>query len=266
MDCSNALAKLELCRSEACAEDDPELTAASAHLADCARCRTLVANREEMDRAIAAVCRDVPVPAGLENRLLDAVQAELASNSVPAPDDKPHRSKSPRRFRQISVIAASLLCLMFGGWYWIDYSTVSLNKVTQAASQQLDSQVAGPLFSGAFEPQQSAPTAAMDFSSLSWMDDYRELFPQRTSLDIAISEFEFRSNGGRTIRGALIIAPAAKIWSSPTATSMSSATPIYHSRFSAVSWRDGDFVYVCIVQGGDAPLRELQRQDRQQTT
>jgi len=264
MDCNNVLAKLELSRSGVCAQDDPEFAAASAHLVNCARCRTIVANRDEMDRSIAAVCRDVPVPAGLESRLLESVQAELASNTVPLQDDKPRRPQ--RLFLRFTVIAASLLCLMAGGWYWLDYSTVSLKNVTLAASQQLDTQVAGPLFAGAFKPQQSVPTASLDFPPSTRMDAFRELFPQRTGVDIAISEFEFRSKGGRTIQGALVIAPVGSIMGRPTATSMAGAMPIYDSRFSAISWRDGNFVYVCLVHGGDAPLRELQRQVREQTT
>ena len=264
MDCNEALAKLELSRSEACADGDPEWVAASAHLAECARCRTVVTHREEMDRAIATVCRDVPIPAGLEDRLLEAVGAELGPKPVPPRDN----SASQKRRRSVGRVAAAagLLCLAAVGLFMFANARISLDHVTQAAVRRLDAQTAGPLFTGDYDPQRFVLHELPNLPPSMRMDAFRDLLPQRPELAIAVSQFEFRSGGGGLVRGVLIVAPEGRISGGPAAGSISAATPVYHSGISSVAWNNGGYVYVCMVHGGDGPLRELQRQVREQTT
>ena len=257
-------------RADSAEMADPELTVAAAHLQVCARCQEIVSSRQDADRAISSACRDIPVPVGLEERLLGAVDAELMSLTTPS-DSTSVTEKRPKLSRRrwtkrVAVAAACALCLTVGWWALMPGSSVTSAELTFAAVAELTTPQSRELFQGSFKPEKSFPVDSLQLPASFGMFDYRQLPISSQSTEAALSSFSFIGRRGRTIRGALLIARASDVQPLPTATSMSIAATVYERGFSIKSWHAGDFVYVCLVEGDEASLLQLQRDHVGRTT
>ena len=70
MDCSEILDILDCVRPDSADLDHPDLADARAHLESCHVCQLEFESRQEFDRAVSAVARDVEVPQGLQESLV----------------------------------------------------------------------------------------------------------------------------------------------------------------------------------------------------
>ncbi len=267
MDCNSARILLELVPSELPDHADPDFQTAVAHLEDCMSCAKYLEYRQEQDLIFSKLCRDVPIPDGLEARLLDALEqklpAEEALSSLPEENTKT-QTRSRRIFSRRSFVATaslSLLCLAVGFGYWAWKPAISLDEITDLAVQSIESDQFGPLFVGPFNPEQLFPEESLLTPDSFREDSYRRLpgVPQRCNA--AISSFSFVDQRGRKVHGALLIVPIGQITDPPPAKYMSAASAEYRKLgYHAKSWRPGNgYVYICIVNGGEGPLEDLQR-------
>lgn len=106
MDCETARRLLDfagLARSEL---DASEQGALEQHLKGCVKCRKVAEGRDRFDRAVGAAMVDVPVPEGLNLRVMKKLNSDR---------DKYYRGILYRA----SAVAALLLLLIGGAWWWV---------------------------------------------------------------------------------------------------------------------------------------------------
>jgi anti-sigma-K factor RskA len=96
-------------------EDAAVLEAELASHGDCAECRRVVAEAEEVAGRLAFAVDPVPVPAGFEDRVIAATRAEAV---VPMPSQRPRRAgpAAVRTWARPLVGAAVAVALFVGGW------------------------------------------------------------------------------------------------------------------------------------------------------
>jgi hypothetical protein len=111
----------------------------------------------------------------------------------------------------------------------------------------LSRRIADVPFDGGFEPR-------LPSGSLESRLRYRE--PAMGLLDHRAAAWRFTTGGRRPLQGVLTVTPVENVVSPPGADSIFDRE--YVGAGNAVAWRDGDFVYVCYVDGGiDDLLRRL---------
>jgi len=76
MDCKSARLLMEFARPGSAELDAGEADALQQHLADCLDCNALAAAERRADEHIGRAMRDVPLPEGLQERLLKRLTAE----------------------------------------------------------------------------------------------------------------------------------------------------------------------------------------------
>ena len=80
---------------------DAEAVQAQKHVAECSECAAVADSRRRFDLRLGAVCRDVPVPAGLKERLLSAVAA--AAQNQPAQSELVPSAQPERNAGELEV-------------------------------------------------------------------------------------------------------------------------------------------------------------------
>ncbi len=116
MDCGLARERLDVLHPDRPEQADPDVADAVAHVQECAACAEVVQARQEFDREVGRVLRDVPVPTGLRERLVLALTATMAEPPEPA---VPLRAEPPRRRRwwmTAAVTTAAGLLVAVAGW------------------------------------------------------------------------------------------------------------------------------------------------------
>lgn len=283
MTCEEAREQLEAARPDSGDFDEPELVDASSHVRDCPECRAVLHRRERFDRRVGRAMRDVPVPAGLKSRLLEALQrARADSGSSPAhdqaadgaaPDEaastgRAGRERSSRRkllvkFALAACAAAAVLFVVVRSNRTAPEPLLTLDDVL--ASATLDGS-ALPAFDGNFK----APLPGGV-----WRDPSRFAFRPSAAGDLtgddgfhraALYEFRIRSPRGGSIRGVLLVVPKERLQDPPAAPTINlERTDVYARRpsgqYHAFSWTsesDG-VVYVCFVPAGGESLKALRQ-------
>lgn len=103
MDCSNARLLLHFSRRELAASEAAEL---DGHLSGCGECAALAKAEHALDHALGRAMKQVPIPAGLRDRILDHLADDRA---------RPRKLWLARTVR-IGAVAAALLLLILGVW------------------------------------------------------------------------------------------------------------------------------------------------------
>ncbi len=198
--------------------------------------------RQKWDCQIAAAMQDVPIPDGLKDRLL--VRLAASEQAVAA---KPQRVNRRRLLTVTAGLAASLVA---GGLFWIAAPAaepIPVTAIRDAAGALLAGRLEAAPFEGTFSPQLS-----------------RDFFRQRLSvrepavglLDHRVAAWQFQSNGRRPLHGVLAAIPVDQVTTPPAARSLADREYVVDA--NSVTWREGDVVYVCYVDGGiDELLRRL---------
>ncbi|MGC1273045.1 MAG: hypothetical protein WBC44_05015 [Planctomycetaceae bacterium] len=221
----------------------PDLKGAGEELARDASLAVDFERRQNWDRRIAVAMHDVPVPDDLRERLLSRLAN--AERSVPA---TPRRIIGRRRL--IAVVAGLAASVVAGGVFWA--STASATPVTvaeiRAASAELLAQ------RDEFVPFQGDFAPELPSGNLRQRLRFHE--PAVELLEHRVAAWQFRANGRRPLNGVLAVVPIDTLATLPAARSLADREYVIDG--NAVAWREGDFVYVCYVDGGiDELLRRL---------
>jgi hypothetical protein len=274
----------EVARSDALDMREPELAEAAAHLAVCPRCRSVLDDRQALDQTIAHVMQDVPVPAGLKEKLLVAVGAPQTCAAVLVAGDEPmspspevpallppHNRPQPisrRRWSLIAATAAALcVCVGIGAWQagWFAPSHLTLDQIRSAATLDVT------------ELRDFDGNFAAEPPGLGWTSSQRlaiALPPRGYTLpgtahpQLAVFAFRYRTTDGSFVDGALLAVPAARVADPPQPGAFGAGNVEYaHSpdgRFPTVAWTEGDLVYVCVVpENAAGRLDDLEKELRQ---
>lgn len=113
MDCKTARLLLNFARPLSAELDTDERAALNAHVADCAECQQLRENEQRIDARIGQAMRAVPLPPNLRERILHTIDVRQRAT---------HR---PRLLRMAVSLAASILLVAVGGYFW----THSLTRI-----------------------------------------------------------------------------------------------------------------------------------------
>lgn len=272
MDCRQALEILEVARPGSSDLSEPELAEAAAHIQSHDDCRNEFARRQQLDRQIGAVIRDVPVPSDLKARLLAdlASAAETADDQAVVPGDAVEPTKTPLSRRTwTKVIAGAAACVMAGVIAWqlspgdpptVDSNALAGHVATFISDEQLDfSNLTA--FAGDFESKLNWEWESSQQKGVTLSGPKAFSLPDHPNSAVAMYQFRF-THRRRPVTGYLLVLPANIVSKPPEATSLAGGQLSYLNRMLASrSWTEevdgGKFVYVCIMPGGDDHFRTL---------
>lgn len=220
---SNDLALPELATARQALRDDPEIAEE-------------FERRQFLDRQTAHAMRDVPVPEGLRVRLLEtlATADQIDPGGVTRPAEK---SLGWNRRGVLAMVASIAVSLFAGGIYWSFNqqapTPLTVAQVEQAAGCLLSGEVEAVPFEGNFQPQLP-------------QGHWRRLRLTRAVFGLLPSASGHRAAGWRFTygrsSGVLVMVPRNAV-----------SNPPDHGRHyaggSSIAWTEGDFVYICRVNG-----------------
>jgi hypothetical protein len=263
MDCQTALDILEVVHPNGDTTETPEVVAATEHVDSCADCESIVQTRHSFDDSVGQLIRDIPVPAGLEQRLLDNLAAHDRSKvSQAAAPAKPKRSR--RRWLLGAVSAAA--CCVAGVWIWYGMQPVdspqSLADVRRDFAAEFDQVELLPQFDRNFD----VPLLGYEWRSGRVVVDVSSVngYGEQADGQHLTAVYSFRLADGRrpAVRGALIVLREASVKAAPAHQHFSAGRIEYVGRrFATVSWSDSSrgLVYVCVLPVDGDGLNRLQR-------
>ena len=258
MDCRTALRKLEAVRPDSEDLNDPELAAAAAHLREHPQCAATFQARQELDRTIGRGMRDVAIPPGLKQRLLDRLES-------PEPASQPSASPQtllPARARRRWVVwvpaGAVAACVLAAVLFWLlnhgDGASLTTARLYQLAKEASQADAALPEFEGTFQPRlpdfgwrsgvihfTSGPQTAPSGAAQNLVAMYRFQVPRRD------------------VQGVLLVAPASSVADPPRIDYFSPHGVSYDGPYSLISWTEGERVYVCLVHGPHDAVERLHK-------
>jgi hypothetical protein len=262
MDCQTALDLLEVDRSGDDDTERPEIAAATKHLDSCAECVSVVQSRQSFDDSVVRLIRDIPIPDGFEQCLLENLAAHDSSAVTPAVS--PAKPKHSRR-RWLIGTASAAVCLIAGVWIWYGMQpadpTLTLADVRRG-------------FAAEFDQIESLPKFDRNFKSLlpgyEWkvgrivVDTERvNGYGEQTNGQHLAAVYTFRLAYGRrsVVRGALIVLRSTSVKAVPPDQHFSADRIAYVGRFATVSWSNPQhgLIYVCVVPVNGDGLNRLQQ-------
>jgi hypothetical protein len=248
VNCQTARETLELFRPDG--PDAAKVAEAAQHASGCVSCRAAVRQREEVDARIGGLCRDVPIPIGLKERLLAgiATRAPAVSTARPVP-----RVVGTRRqwLGKTLLTVASLIAVGIGTWsLWPARPSVDLEEIT------------GLMTKAGIDPAHLAEFTTFA-TGLAPQPPKTMLTGRLVPPPRRLGRFEaaiyFFKVGGLDGRLAIIPRRFVKAGGLPSATSLQSGSISYQPGFCTKAWVEGDFVYVCCLSGGEIEFRQLER-------
>ena len=280
MDCQTALELLDIVRPDSGDLTEPELQSASAHVETCAKCESIFRGRQDLDRAIGKVVRDIAVPADLKSKLQDALAAATVEPDIepvagtPAvaantaidveepPKTQPAPAAKPLHRRAWFQVAATSACVALGVIVWLlppEQSTIALNDLREQTIEKLSDVAALPAFDGGF-----AAGVPLDWKGLRTLRFAAfvhglDSASSKTHLG-AIHRFKLLRSGRGPVNGFLLAVPKSRVTTLPSAKSFAAAKVVYPKsrRFATAAWTDGGLVYICFVRGGAGEIEALQ--------
>jgi hypothetical protein len=266
-DCQTAREQWELTTLSRSTDGDHSSADVTSHLESCSNCRIAFREQKRFDEEVADRLADVPVPAGLKDRLRQrlgsAADLQLLTESEAIVDSPKTgaRRRSWRRFgtRTISSIAALLL---IAAVVWtLQPARLEFRSAMQVATadwSEFTTTAEGTILPVAWTSQPGMAVGETRSRQVS-------VGLGRT---VMISATPFRWASRRPsvqLEGRLVQMPATAVRPLPAANSFTSATIEYQGADAWVSWVDGDQVYICFVPQGAASIEHLQRAFARQT-
>lgn len=211
------------------------------HLEHCHACQLVRDEWRHFDRRMFSMLMSSPLPPGLEQRLLDAVEAEIAP---PLPSVHIHRRTFLSRWKMLTGIAALLLAA--GSWWAWHVQEPPLNYTgagqllaarflkSDAGWQDLDK------FDGSFElGSYHNDLGQFQLSAAHGID-----LGGGRGQDAAVFQFGLKNWGG-----IITVLPTQHFTGVPDIS-----TPNVQSNRSILQWRssDGKLTYICFVHRGSA--------------
>ncbi|MBS0202166.1 MAG: hypothetical protein JSS49_04640 [Planctomycetes bacterium] len=245
MDCRTAQAQFDFATRSLDAASAPDAQAALRHASDCPDCHRILESRQQFDRTVASSMIDVPLPQGLNERLLAAV----GTTPAPAPVASPSPRRHSRRWLAAGVIATLVPLLLF-------VFTPRPHILTNADIREL----AANLSSLSVDSQQVAfipPSGWRSQRSIQLVQPARLANVNGATVPVLGFELSTDRRAPRST-GFLIRLTPSQWHSTLEATSMISATVQYESFGTWVVWREGDTVFVCVLNDNAHVMRRLQ--------
>ena len=276
MDCSEILEILDCVRPDSTDLDHPDLADARTHLDACDACQLEFTSRQQFDRAVSTVARDVEVPEGLQQSLLNGLSVRLVDGvgqqdppaaatvrNVESVSAGP-RGRLRRRLSLLTLSGLAAVALLIS--YWpkeVEQFPVQSLLVRATANpddvQQLDRFNGGPVSNlpGSFHHPRLGTGSSV----------YGKDLDGDSAHDIAMTVFKFSHRGYGTVMGVVVAVPASRVADLPATGSFSQASHQYSrpGDFAAASvvWLEGDTVYLAFVPRRNAPaLEAMQRELR----
>lgn len=268
---------------QANAEDASALECAQAaeHVHGCPQCQEIIAFRQQFDQRAGLLCRDVPVPVDLKARLLQRLagaQAEETVSSRLPVSQLPHeavpqvavtgrsehqpgkhvagRQPGRRRFLiwSLSLAASLLISGLAGLWYW-QHATAPMLAMDRIEKHSVEFQPDENLSQfTAFHSGLAAPLPR----TMRITDRLRSVRPKSFEIDGEIAAVYFFSIGTKrgNLAARLIVLPKSAVKSPPPEGFLRGGEK-YVGTFSTTAWTEGEFVYLCCIQGGQNELERL---------
>ena len=284
MDCLTTQRTLDLLRpghsAQELAEAEEAIPApiaaeARSHLTGCELCQGVVARHLRFDARVGEAFRNVPVPMGLRERLIAAVQtaelaqsasqigslataepvgAETATNSNPQPlptRENPRVPGQRRRFWFKQLAACALLLITgFAGWSWFTPKRVPIEQLVQATTAaNLDPAALVAYSRSAALPQDLWVPTTVD------RDPARELVVN--GVPAAIRFFKVLNRKRVAIPVRLVAVPRSSVQfavNSPGAGRIA-----YVGSWAVWTWSEGNTQFVVALEGGEGELMRLIR-------
>lgn len=290
MNANEALDILESAPLGNASSDDALLAEARRLVAADPALEAVAARRRRFDHQIAQSMRDVPVPGEAKARLLARLAQASALHEAPSepcppaagprtdtaapeargavPADRapaappsasvPGSSRWSAR-RRLGAAAAAVVCAVALG------TAAHLFLAARSAPFALDevrSAIAaydpdGPAYRGPIVPR--LPTGS------GWNTGRIEFEPEPRALPVSSRRrvpaylFALSVRGRPAVQGYLVAIPANLMTELPPASSFRHENGLYSDGHASVAWTDGDFVFLCVVRGGDDALRLVER-------
>jgi hypothetical protein len=266
MNCLTARQTLELYRPAE--SDEAQRDAAVRHFDDCPACQDAVRRQERFDLDIGRICRDVPVPDDLKERLLACLKPEPVAAGEPAavgPTRETQPAAEPgarsasrwkrRRVMATVLVTAGLVAAGLSVWFVVFEArgNVHVDEVVQLVLADGHDLLDLPAFTSFSREVPLALPATMDTR---WL-----VTPPRQPSGQDAAVYRFSVNlAGRKLKGCLIVIPRRFVRDGlPVATSFPSfpGQAVYKHGYCTTSWVEGEFVYVCCLSGGEDDLLRL---------
>ena len=217
-------------------DNDPAWIELQSHLRECGLCRVAYDAHRVEDALLRGRLNDVAIPAGLEGRLRDALEAGTRT---------PARS-GPRRWARVWGAVAAIGLVAASVWWWQGgRGRVSLDTVRRQINAQV---LESP---GQFDALPVIASAAGLVPGWEWRSLVREESGRglevdgRPGVDACIYRF---ADGTTQVRGYLVVLPVSLLKSAP-ANGVPGA--IQYRPLPSTAWVSGEHAYVCVAQAGD---------------
>lgn len=203
---------------------------------------------------------DNPVPAlPVEPAVLPSTAVASSELTEPARSDATSPRRNKRRLVAKALAAAAILMLVGLGVFWKQRVSgfgpaITLDQLTRSAPVSVTEPEA---FTGRFVPALPS-TSGWSGSRLSIAAAPQAARIDDTSRQVAAYQFEIAVGRGRTVTGWIMVAPADRITDPPPADSFQLSSVRYSSGLASVAWTEGNFVYVCVVRGGEDALQAVE--------
>jgi hypothetical protein len=248
----------------------PELQEASLHLDDCQNCGKVFEKLQAIDVRIANVMVDVPVPAGLKERLFESLKLDVAKPAETTVSTASPRKTTPTGFGRLRVrilAAISVSAIVLAALFVLfpkqsEKTPFSLADVRNSANLQLD-QLSE--FDGNFTPELPQGLWRTSERISLGKSPKGDLKDSQGNHRAASFEIQVSDNRGRTYRGVLLVLPKRLLDDSPSREQFSTESEegTYAQRpygaFHTVSWTEGEHVFVCFMPVGDDGMKTLER-------
>lgn len=264
MDCLQTLEQLDMQWPDWSGNDTPGLPKsgeAAAHLESCVLCQTELEERHVFDQRIAAVMRDVAVPVGLKQRLLQACEQQAETRATETNNEqitevaKPQKTTDWRKIRRRTFAAISVSAVVFLATYFlfptpenrVPLSLADLQKSTNLQLTELET------FDKNFQPE--LPQGLWQRPNRIQFAPYPrgDLKNHEGQHRVASFAFQFQDKQGQLFHGVLLVVPKKFLEETtlPPEFSVADAEGHYvhrsYGRFRTVAWTEGEHVFVCFM-------------------
>lgn len=271
MNCHDALEFLESARPSSEDRFDPELAAASDHLENCSDCASLFASRESLDRRIGRVMRDVPVPAGLRDRIFEAAGVSI-SETVPkvvpaAKTVAPPQTRSRRRFLHALVgVSIAAAAVVTGVMFLMPGDPPPDTRLTLDDLRDNTTLQFAKLspFNGDFKPK---PPGGLWQHRIEFKPTVKGDLPDKQGKHrVAMYGFTIHNADGTKHEGIVLAIPTDQLVDPPSETTINTRRNDVYARRSDGNWhmfswrsKDETVTYVCYLKTSDNALESLQQ-------
>jgi len=239
MDCHEAQAQFEWMTLGAEPAGGLDRSAVRSHLAECPACRRLWEAHHQFEAQVGRLMSDVPVPAGLQDRLRAAVE------SCPAPAETGSSQRWPRRLVWTALALVPLIV-----WGVLSRPT-SFNESAVSVIAGLDLNTL-PV-SGAVQ----SPGSWRSLRAVQWGAGTHMARVQGVQVPVVpfVARLDRRTPHAA---GVLVQLTPAQWHASSLAPSFAAATIQYAPFGTWAVWRENDSVYLCILHDNAHVMQRLQ--------